>query len=35
MKIMIMTDMKGCAGILKHDDCVMPENKCYRKGNGL
>lgn len=32
MKIMIMTDMEGCAGILNHDDWVMPEGRYYEKG---
>ncbi len=32
MKIMIMTDMEGVAGILNHDDWVMPEGRYYAKG---
>jgi D-amino peptidase len=32
MKIMIMTDMEGCAGILNHDDWVMAESRYYEKG---
>lgn len=32
MKIMIMTDMEGCAGILNHDDWVIPEGRYYEKG---
>ena len=32
MKIMIMTDMEGCAGILNHDDWVTPEGRYYEKG---
>jgi D-amino peptidase len=32
MKIMIMTDMEGCAGILNHDDWVVPEGRYYEKG---
>ena len=35
MKIMIMTDMEGCAGILNHDDWVMPEGRYYEKGKRL
>ena len=31
-KIFIMTDMEGCAGILNHDDWVMPEGRWYEKG---
>jgi D-amino peptidase len=32
MKIMIMTDMEGCAGILNLDDWVMPEGRYYERG---
>ena len=32
MKIMIMTDMEGCAGVLNHDDWVTPEGRYYEKG---
>ena len=32
MKIMIMTDMEGCAGILNHDDWVLPTSRYYEKG---
>jgi D-amino peptidase len=32
MKIMIMTDMEGVAGVLNHDDWVMPEGRFYSKG---
>ncbi len=32
MKIMIMTDMEGCAGILNVDDWVIPEGRYYEKG---
>ena len=32
MKIMIMTDMEGCAGILNHDDWVTPEGRYYEQG---
>jgi len=35
MKIMIMTDMEGCAGILNHDDWVTPEGRYYEKGKRL
>lgn len=27
-----MTDMEGCAGVLNHDDWVMPESRYYEKG---
>ncbi|MBI3985773.1 MAG: M55 family metallopeptidase [Lentisphaerae bacterium] len=32
MKILIMTDMEGCAGILNHDDWVTPTGRHYAKG---
>ena len=32
MKMMIMTDMEGVAGILNHDDWVLPAGRCYRQG---
>ena len=32
MKLLIMTDMEGVAGILNHDDWVMPEGRFYEKG---
>ena len=32
MKIMISTDMEGCAGILNHDDWVMRTGPFYDKG---
>ncbi len=32
MKILIMTDMEGCAGILTHDDWVMRTGMYYAKG---
>lgn len=32
MKIMIMTDMEGVAGILNHDDWVQPSGRFYEKG---
>jgi len=32
MKIMIVTDMEGCAGILNHDDWVMRAGQFYEKG---
>ncbi|OGV50963.1 MAG: hypothetical protein A2017_13970 [Lentisphaerae bacterium GWF2_44_16] len=32
MKIMIMTDMEGCAGILNFKDWVTPEGRYYEKG---
>ena len=35
MKIMIMTDMEGVAGILNHDDWVMPEGLFYLQGRRL
>jgi len=35
MKIMIMTDMEGAAGILNHDDWVVPGGRFYSKGQRL
>ncbi len=35
MKILIMTDMEGVAGILNHDDWVIPEGQFYAKGVNL
>ena len=35
MKIMIMTDMEGVAGVLDHDDWVLPEGRFYDKGMRL
>ena len=35
MKIMVMTDMEGCAGILNHDDWVLPEGRFYGQGRRL
>lgn len=32
MKILLMSDMEGCAGILNHDDWVMPDGRYYQKG---
>lgn len=32
MKILIMTDMEGVAGVLNHDDWVLPDGKFYVKG---
>ncbi len=32
MKILIATDMEGVAGVLNHDDWVMPEGRFYDKG---
>ncbi len=32
MKILIMTDMEGCAGVLNHDDWVMRTGPFYDKG---
>ena len=32
MKIMIMTDMEGVAGVLNHDDWVLPAGRFYSKG---
>lgn len=35
MKIMIMTDMEGVAGVLNHDDWVQPSGRFYEKGMRL
>ncbi len=35
MKIMLMTDMEGVAGILNHDDWVLPGGRFYDKGQRL
>lgn len=35
MKILIVTDMEGCAGILNHDDWVMPSGRHYAEGVAL
>lgn len=35
MKIYLMTDMEGCAGILNHDDWVLPSGRYYEKGQRL
>ena len=35
MKIMIMTDMEGVAGVLNHDDWVLPAGRFYDKGMRL
>jgi len=35
MKITIMTDMEGVAGVLNHDDWVLPEGRFYAKGMRL
>lgn len=35
MKIFIMTDMEGCAGIINHDDWVCPEGRYYEAGKRL
>ena len=32
MKLLIMTDMEGVAGILNHDDWVLPDGRYYTKG---
>ena len=32
VKIMIMTDMEGCAGVLNHDDWVISGGEFYHKG---
>ncbi len=32
MKILIMTDMEGVAGVLNHDDWVLPSGRFYAKG---
>ena len=35
MKIMIMTDMEGCAGILNFEDWVVPSGRYFEKGKRL
>ena len=35
MKLYIMTDMEGCAGILNHDDWVLPTGRFYDAGRQL
>ncbi len=35
MKILIVTDMEGVAGILNHDDWVLPTGRFYDKGQRL
>lgn len=35
MKIFIMTDMEGCAGVINHDDWVCPEGRYYEAGKRL
>lgn len=35
MKILIMTDMEGVAGVLNHDDWVLPGGEFYHKGMRL
>ncbi len=35
MKILIMTDMEGVAGVLNHDDWVLPDGLFYAKGMRL
>lgn len=35
MKIFIMTDMEGCAGILNHDDWVLPTGRYYEQGQRI
>lgn len=35
MKIYLMTDMEGCAGILNHDDWVMREGRWYEAGRRI
>jgi D-amino peptidase len=35
LKIYIMTDMEGCAGILNHDDWVLPSGHFYDKGREI
>lgn len=35
MKIYIMTDMEGCAGILNHDDWVLPTGRFYDAGRQI
>ncbi len=35
MKIYLMTDMEGCAGILNHDDWVLPSGRYYDAGRRI
>jgi len=35
MKIYLMTDMEGVAGILNHDDWVLPTGRFYDQGRRL
>ena len=35
MKIMLMTDMKGCAGVLNAEDWLVPGGPCYAQGQRL
>ncbi|MHC4872203.1 MAG: M55 family metallopeptidase [Planctomycetota bacterium] len=35
MKIFLMTDMEGCAGILNHDDWVLRDSMYYEKGRRI
>ena len=35
MKIYIMTDMEGCAGVLNHDDWVLPSGRYYDAGRQI
>ena len=35
MKIYIMTDMEGCAGIMNHDEWVLPTGRFFDKGREL
>ena len=35
MKLYIMTDMEGCAGILNHDDWVLPTGRFYDAGREI
>jgi D-amino peptidase len=35
MNIYLMTDMEGCAGMLNHDDWVLPTSRYYEKGRQI
>jgi D-amino peptidase len=35
MKILLSTDMEGCAGILNHDDWVIPQGRFYLQGRRI
>lgn len=35
MKMLLSTDMEGCAGILNHDDWVMPDGRFYLQGRRI